>query len=160
MVTAKNEIQTNLYKTNTFGTTQKWPSWKGCHLIKNLYQATTNQIWSFLVGFNIFSAVNVLKEIKVYLNKDLQFRVFWSHSRRLKMFSVTFDFECTYIKEVQYSCSVHGFVHLFIIAISSHSHKERKEPQFFSNVTMINIKKRLWRKINELKTMIRISGDS
>ena len=76
------------------------------------------------------------------------------------MFSVTFDFECTYIKEVQYSCSVHGFVHLFIIAISSHSHKERKEPQFFSNVTMINIKKRLWRKINELKTMIRISGDS
>ena len=76
------------------------------------------------------------------------------------MFSVTFDFECTYIKEVQYSCSVHGFAHLFIIAISSHSHKERKEPQFFSNVTMINIKKRLWRKINELKTMIRISGDS
>ena len=98
--------------------------------------------------------VNVLKEIEVYLNKDLQFRAFWSHSRRLKMFSVTFDFECTYIKEVQYNCSAHVSVHLFIIAISSHSHKERKEPQFYSNVTMINIKKRLRRKIHELKTLI------
>ena len=59
------------------------------------------------------------------------------------MFPVIFDFLCTYIKEVQYNCSAHGSVHLFIIAISSHSHKERKEPQFFSNVTMINIEKRL-----------------
>ena len=56
--------------------------------MKNLYQATTNEIWLFLAGFSFFSAVNVLKEIKVYLNKDLQFRVFWSHSRRLKMFSL------------------------------------------------------------------------
>ena len=111
------------------GTTQKWPSSKCGRLIKNLYQATTNKIWSFLVGFSIFSAVNVLKEIKVYLNKDLQFRMSWSHSGRLKMFSVTSD------KEVQYNCSVHGFAHLFIIAISRHSHKERKKPQFFSNVT-------------------------
>ena len=47
------------------------------------------------------------------------------------MFSVTFDFECTYIKEVQYNCSVHRSVHLFIIAISRHSHKEQKESQFF-----------------------------
>ena len=126
-------LQSNLYKTTTFGTTQKWPSWKGGCLIKNLYQATTNQIWLFLAGFFFFffSVVNVLKEIKVYLNKDLQFRVFWSHSRRLKMFSVTFDFEWTYIKEVQYNCSAHGSAHLFIIAISSHSHKEQKEPQFF-----------------------------
>ena len=63
--------------------------------------------------------------------------MFWSHSRRLKMFSVTFDFECTYIKEVQYNCSAHGSAHLFIIAISSHSHKERKLPQFFFNVTTL-----------------------
>ena len=145
----------------TFRTTQKWSSWKGGgHLMKNLYQATTNEIWLFLAGFSFFSAVNVLKEIKVYLNKDLQFRVFWSHSRKLKMFSVTFDFECTYIKEVQYNCSAHGSVHLFIIAISSHSHKERKEPQFFFNVTMINIKKCLRRKIHELKTLIGTSDDS
>ena len=48
------EIQSNLYKTTTFGTTQKWPSWKGGRLIKNLYQATTNQIWSFLAGFSFF----------------------------------------------------------------------------------------------------------
>ena len=91
--------------------------------------------------------VNVLKEIEVYLNKDLQFRAFWSHSRRLKMFSVTFDFECRYIKEVRYNCSAHGFAHLFITAISSHSHKERKEPQFFFqcsySVTMINIIKNI-----------------
>ena len=53
------------------------------------------------------------------------------------MFSVTFDFECTYIKEVQYNCSAHGSAHLFIIAISSHSHKERNEPQFFVNVATL-----------------------
>ena len=69
-------------------------------------------------------------------------------------------FECTYIKEVQYNCSTHGSVHLFIIAISSHSHKERKKPQFYSNITMINIKKRLRRKIHELKTLIGTSDDS
>ena len=136
--------QSNLYKTTTFETTQKWPSWKGGCLIENLYQVTTNQIWSFLAGFSFFPAVNVLKEIKVYLNKDLQFDVFWSHSRRLKMFSVTFDFECTYIKEVHYNCSAHGSVHLFIIAISSHSHKEQKEPRSQScySVSMINIFKK------------------
>ena len=98
---------------------------------------TTNQIWSFLAGFCFFSAVNILKEIKVYLNKDLQFRMLWSHSRKLKMFSVTFDFLCTYIKEVffmyiYYNCNAHGSVHLFIIAISSHSDKEQKDPQFLS----------------------------
>ena len=48
------------------------------------------------------------------------------------MFSVTLDFECTYIKEVQYNCSVHHSVHLLIIVISGHSHKEQKEPQFFA----------------------------
>ena len=47
------------------------------------------------------------------------------------MFSVTFEFECTYIKEVQYNCSAHHPAHLFIIAISSHSHKEQKKPKFF-----------------------------
>ena len=93
------QLQWNLYKTTTFGTTQKWPSSKGGRLIKNLHQATTNQIWLFLASFSFFSAVNVLKEIKVYLNKGLQFHFFLSHSRRLKMFSVTVDFECTYIKK-------------------------------------------------------------
>ena len=139
-------LQSNLCKTTTFGTTPKWLS--------------TKQIWSFKAGFSFFSAVNVLKEMKVSLNKDLQFRMFWSHSRKLKKFSVTFDFLCIYIEEVQYNCSAHGSVHFFIIAISSHSHKERKEPQFFFNVTMINIKKRLQRKIHELKTLIGTSDDS
>ena len=53
-------IQSNLYKTTTLGTAQKWSSWKGGRLIKNLYQATTNQIWSFLPGFSFFLTVNVL----------------------------------------------------------------------------------------------------
>ena len=47
------------------------------------------------------------------------------------MFSVTFDFECTYVKEVQYNCSAHRSAHLFMIEISNYGHKERKEPQFF-----------------------------
>ena len=47
-------IQSNLYKMTTFGTTQKWSSWKGGCLVKNLYQATTNQIWLFLAGISFF----------------------------------------------------------------------------------------------------------
>ena len=130
IITNIQKLQSNLYKTTTFGTTQKRPSWKGGRLIKNLYQATTNQIWSFLPGFSFFFSGEWFTWIKVYLNKDLQFRVFWSHSRRLKMFSVT-------IKEVQYNCSAHDSAHLFIIGISNHSHKERKEPQFFFNVVTL-----------------------
>ena len=37
--------------------------------------------------------VNVLQTKKICWNKDLQFRVFWYHSWKLKMFLVTFDFE-------------------------------------------------------------------
>ena len=48
-------VQSNLYKTTTLGTTQKWSSWKSGCLIKNLHQATTNQIWLFLAGFSFFS---------------------------------------------------------------------------------------------------------
>ena len=47
-------LQSNLYKTTTLWTTQKWSSWKGGRLIKILCQATTNQIWSFLAGFSFF----------------------------------------------------------------------------------------------------------
>ena len=65
----------------------------------------TNQILLLLAGFTFFPTVNILKETKVYLNKDLQFQMFWCHSWRLKMFPVTFDFEPTYIKEVQYNYS-------------------------------------------------------
>ena len=52
------------------------------------------------------------------------------------------------IKKVRYNCSAHRSVHcsahLFIIAISSHSHKERKQPRiiFLQNnctVTIIKI---------------------
>ena len=116
-------LQSNLYKTTTLGTTQKWLSWKGGHLIKNLCQATTKFVHScqVLVFFNgeCFTRSKVL--------------VFWCHSWRLNMFSVTFDFECTYIKEVQYNCSAHCSAQLFIIAISSHSHKNRRSHNFFFN---------------------------
>ena len=127
-------IQSNLYKMTTFGTTQKWSSWKGGCLVKNYIKQPRTKFDHFWQVLVFFSAVNVLKEVKVYLNKGLQFCMFWSHSRRLKMFSVTFDFECPYIKEVQYNPSAHGSAHLFIIAISHHSHKEGKEPQFFFSV--------------------------
>ena len=39
------KIQSNLYKTTTLGTTKKWTSWTGGHLMKHLYKKTTNQIW-------------------------------------------------------------------------------------------------------------------
>ena len=48
-------LQSNLCKTTTLGTTQKWLSWKGGRLIQNLYKAATNQIWLFLAGFSFFS---------------------------------------------------------------------------------------------------------
>ena len=44
-------IQSNLYKTTTLGTTQKWLFWTGGCLIKHLYKMTANQIWLLLAGF-------------------------------------------------------------------------------------------------------------
>ena len=38
------DLQSNLYKTITLGTTQKWLSWTGGRLIKHLCKMTTNQI--------------------------------------------------------------------------------------------------------------------
>ena len=44
---SENEAsQSNLYKTNTLGTTQKWSSRKGCCLLKHLQKTTTRQMWS------------------------------------------------------------------------------------------------------------------
>ena len=62
-------IQSNLYKTTTLGTTQKWSSWTGGRLMKpNLVV-----LGRFLV---FIPSVNVLRT-KICWNKDLQFRVFW-----------------------------------------------------------------------------------
>ena len=44
-------VQSNLYKTTTLGTTQKWLSWAGGHLIKHLDKTATKHMWSFLAGF-------------------------------------------------------------------------------------------------------------
>ena len=44
-------LQSNLYKTTTLGTTQKWSSWAGGRLIKHLHKTTTKQMWSLLAGF-------------------------------------------------------------------------------------------------------------
>ena len=43
--TAASALQSNLYKTTTRGTTQKWLSWAGGRLIKHLYKTNVNQIW-------------------------------------------------------------------------------------------------------------------
>ena len=40
---------------DTFGTIQKWSSWKDGRLMKNLYKVTTNQIWSLLADFSFTS---------------------------------------------------------------------------------------------------------
>ena len=47
----KKELQSYLYQTTTFGTTQNWSFWTGGRLIKHLYKTTINQIWSLLAGF-------------------------------------------------------------------------------------------------------------
>ena len=67
-------------KTTTLRTTQKWLPWTGGRLIKHIYKMTTNQMRSFQAGFLFFSHGNIC------LNKDLQLRMFWCHSWRLKMF--------------------------------------------------------------------------
>ena len=43
--TAASALQSNLYTTTTRGTTEKWLSWGGGRLIKNLYKTNVNQIW-------------------------------------------------------------------------------------------------------------------
>ena len=57
---------------------------------------------------------------------------------------LNFVWDFALLKEVRYNCSAHGSAHFFIIAISSHSHKERKQPQiillqYSCSVNMINI---------------------
>ena len=49
--TGTREIQSNLYKTTSLGTIQKWFSWTDGCLIKHLSKVTTNQIWSFLADY-------------------------------------------------------------------------------------------------------------
>ena len=44
-------LQSNVYKTTTLVTTQKWSTWTGGRLIKHPYKTITNQIWSLLAGF-------------------------------------------------------------------------------------------------------------
>ena len=53
------------------------------------------------------------------------------------------------LKDVPYNYSAHRSAHLFIIAISSHSHIKRKQPQiiflqYSSSVTIFNIVKKIW----------------
>ena len=45
------QLQSNLHKTTTFGTTKKWSPWIDVRLTKHLYKMITKQIWSFLAGF-------------------------------------------------------------------------------------------------------------
>ena len=44
-------LQSNLYKTTIFGTTQKCSPCTGRRLIEHLYKMTANEIWLFLAGF-------------------------------------------------------------------------------------------------------------
>ena len=66
-------VRSNLYKTTTPGTTQKWSSWTGGRLIKHLYKTTINQISLFLVGFSFsfIPTVNVVQTIKILLEQRL-----------------------------------------------------------------------------------------
>ena len=48
-------IQSNLYKTTTVGTTQKWTSSTCGRLIKHLYKTTTNQICRSWQTFSFYS---------------------------------------------------------------------------------------------------------
>ena len=85
---------------------------------------------------------------------------FKKNKNMIKNMIVLYIFLWYLLKEVQYNCSTHRSAHLFIIAISSHSHINRKQPQrtflhYSCSVTMINIvKKYLLRKIHKLNTLI------
>ena len=83
-------IQSNLHKTTTLGTTQKWSSWAGGCLVKHLYKTFTKQML-FLAGFFGF-----FLHSNIGLNKDLQLSVLVQF---LKIFKVTFHCESTYTKK-------------------------------------------------------------
>ena len=88
--------------------------------------------------------------------------VYVSTTRCLKVLEhlipFNYNMRLNYAEEVQYNCSAHPSVHLFIIVISSHSHVRQKQQkrtflQYSCSATIINIvKKYLWRKIHELNT--------
>ena len=83
---------------------ERWSSYKKACIKQTLTKF--GRFWQVLVFFS----GECFERNKGYLNKNLQFRMFWSHSKKLKMFSVTFDFLYTYIKELQYNCSAHSSV--------------------------------------------------
>ena len=59
-------MQSNLYKTTTLGTTQKWSSCTGGRFIKHLYETTSKKNLIVLGRFLVFiPTVNVLKTIKI-----------------------------------------------------------------------------------------------
>ena len=70
------------------------------------------------------------------------------------------------VKEARHNFCVHRSGHLFIIAISSRNHKERKQTQaiifqYSWFVSLIKIVKNMWRKIHKLgNTLIWTSKDS
>ena len=69
------------------------------------------------------------------------------------------------LKEVRYNCIAHRSAHLFMTAMSSHSHIRRKSPkitflQYSCSVTKFDtVKNYLWREIYEINTFIGSSND-
>ena len=88
----------------------------------------------------------------------------WRLFQYLKVFDKIWH-EGLLFKEVRYNCNAHRSAHHFMIAISSHSHITRKQPQgtflqYSCSATMINIvKKYLSRKIHKLNTLIGSSNN-
>ena len=58
------ELQSNLYKTITLGTTQKWSSWAGGCFIKHLHKTTANVVVHD--RFCFFFPQKYLLELKIY----------------------------------------------------------------------------------------------
>ena len=58
-------IQSNLYKTTTLETTQKWSYRAGGCLTKHRYKTVTMQMWWFLAGFQFFIPTVIFARIKI-----------------------------------------------------------------------------------------------
>ena len=113
----------------TFKTQLLSPSRFKVRKIKKVYiQKSMLQTTVYLVDIITLGAVSCLFMVTIKCwNKCIKsFRIVFLDKYLSKLF---LNKQKEVLTEVQYNCSAHRSVHLFIIAIRSHRHIKRKQPQ-------------------------------
>ena len=93
----------------------------------------TKKEWVLEVDQELRIEVAKTNEAKITVRKSSSSYVSAPLSVRQDTYTISFIDQAvtdeTFLKEVRYNCSAHSSAHLFVTAISSHSHIRWKHPQ-------------------------------